>query len=298
MVEPRGLTASGVFPKGPLLLDLKDDGVKMPNVQPKLTERQVLDLLRQRHVRRGNGGSGEYAYLEHVRNSAGFNSNRTFDAVTLSLWPSRGLHLHAYEVKCSRSDWLRELKEPAKAEAAAVLVDQFSLVIADEGIVRLGELPPTWGLLAVQGSKLVCVKDAPLLPEANPKRPIPRSFLVALLRANGAVPVAESEEVRAARREGVEQGRALEATHVEHADAALKELRERVREFELAAGVTLQSWYAGGSNPKRIGEAVRLVLEGDNYVDRVKQDIGDAHHQLVQAAKRLEPFLRGESYES
>lgn len=83
-----------------------------------LTEATVLQLLRERHTAVGNGGAGEHAFLAHVRNAAGFDANRTFDAVAVNLWPSRGLSIHVYEVKVSRSDWKRELAKPAKAEDA------------------------------------------------------------------------------------------------------------------------------------------------------------------------------------
>ena len=35
------------------------------------------------------------------------------------VWPSRGLYLHGFEIKVHRNDWLRELKNPAKAEEIA-----------------------------------------------------------------------------------------------------------------------------------------------------------------------------------
>ncbi len=146
----------------------------------------MLALLRQKLTKPGNGGAGEYALLPQVRNAAGFDASRTFDAVAVSLWPSRGFSIHCYEVKCSRSDWLRELKEPAKAEAAAHHCDRFSIVAADSSIVKDGELPPTWGLLVVHGQGLRTVVAAPLLPGADPKRPVERSFLVPMLRSAGA----------------------------------------------------------------------------------------------------------------
>jgi hypothetical protein len=51
----------------------------------------------------------EYATFFEVRDAAGFDSKRSADVITVATWPSRGLAIHGFEVKCSRSDWLREL---------------------------------------------------------------------------------------------------------------------------------------------------------------------------------------------
>lgn len=257
-----------------------------------MTERQVLDLLRRRHCKAGNGGSGEYAYMEHVRNAAAFNATRTFDAVVLNLWPSRGLELHAFEVKCSRSDWLRELKEPEKAEAAALLVDRFSVVAGGPDIVKLDELPPTtWGLFVVKGTtQLQCVKAAPLLPDADPKRDVTRSFLVAMLRAGGAVPRAEAAEVEAARA----AGRAEEAEHQADIRAAgideLRALKEIVAKFEKAAGVAITGW-ARNRDPEEIGQLLRAVLDGEQRAERAKKQMEHAAAQLRRAADELDEVL-------
>lgn len=58
-----------------------------------------------------------YALLPQVANGTGYAASRHCDAIALSLWPSRGIRLHGFEIKVARSDWLRELKDPAKAEA-------------------------------------------------------------------------------------------------------------------------------------------------------------------------------------
>lgn len=251
----------------------------------------MLDLLRQRFVRPGNGGSGEYAFLTHVRNAAGFDANRTFDAISMSLWPSRGLELHAFEVKCSRSDWLRELKNPAKAEAAAHLCDRFWLVLSDEAILAPGELPPEWGLLVARGEKLACVKEPGLL--SDPKRPVPRSFLVSLLRAGGAVPSAEADEVRIARAEGYQEGK----ESAEAALAAFREDRDRLRvavnEFEQAAGVSLCGW-AADRDPASVGAALRTILQGEREAARIRDQIAAAQRRLRDAADELDRYLTDE----
>jgi len=67
------------------------------SAEPKATEAELLQLLERRHAKQGNGGSGEFAFLTHVRNDGGFSATRTFDAVAVSLWPSRGHAIDVFE---------------------------------------------------------------------------------------------------------------------------------------------------------------------------------------------------------
>jgi len=79
-----------------------------------MTEAAVTDALHLRYSQvHGNGR--RYAVAAGVRSHAGFDARRTADYVAMDLWPSKGLALHGHEIKVSRSDWLRELKEPEKA---------------------------------------------------------------------------------------------------------------------------------------------------------------------------------------
>jgi len=144
------------------------------------TERQVLDMLRLRYNR--VAGNGErYAIAEHVRSHAGFDARRTADCIVMDLWPSKHLALHGHEVKVSRSDWLTELRDPEKAEAFRPYMDYWWLVVSDAGIVRDGELPDGWGLLAPWGGGrlLRVVKQARRLTP----QPMPKTMMAAMLRA-------------------------------------------------------------------------------------------------------------------
>lgn len=141
------------------------------------TERSLLDLLWQRYSRR-NGNGPRYAMAEHVRDQAGFNASRTLDAIVMDTWPSSGLALHGFEVKCSRGDWLRELAQPWKAAAFTRWVDYFWVVTASS-VAKRDEMPEGWGLMERRGASLhVVVRAKRLAPE-----PLDRSFVAALLRA-------------------------------------------------------------------------------------------------------------------
>lgn len=122
--------------------------------------------------------AGEYAVMFEVGNATGNNVRRHADAVVMNLWPSRGLLIEGIEVKVSRSDWRREIENPAKAEAIARFCDKW-WVITPEGIVQEHELPFNWGHMIVNDKGTLRVKKA--APKLDPVQP-DRGFIAAMLR--------------------------------------------------------------------------------------------------------------------
>jgi hypothetical protein len=160
------------------------------------TETTMYRMLRDR-LCKDSGNGPQTVLVPAVRSAAGFDARRTIDAVSIGLWPSRGMLLDGYEIKVSRSDWLRELKAPAKAEEFAALVDRLWLVVSDASIVKDGELPPGWGLLVRRGKILRQAVAAERLHEGKELPPgFGRSFLVPLLRSANRVPPEEREKLR------------------------------------------------------------------------------------------------------
>ncbi len=159
----------------------------------RFTEAEILGALRRRYSEPGNGGSGRYAFLTHVRTGAAFDQQE-MDAVVVCLWPSDNHAVLGFEVKVSRSDWRREiLPDTSKSDRARRLCDLW-WIVAPAGVVGAAELPVGWGLLLASrcedGAARLRIHTYPTPRErdaAGPE-PISRSFLVALLRAAGAVP--------------------------------------------------------------------------------------------------------------
>lgn len=261
----------------------------------KRTESEMLSLLRQRYTEKAGNGDA-WAFVTGVRDAAGFDAKRTLDAMAMSLWPSRGLLVHGFEVKCSRSDWLREMKEPAKAEGFCQKVDHFWIVAATDDVVADGELPPTWGLLVARGSRLVAKVEAPLLrslAREDPHAPAPlppnidRTFLAALMRSACRVGSATPAEIAEAREEA-------HTAAERHLNAATEGWRERcdqaegtIREFERAAGVSLTFGYPGQGGPAAVGGAVKTVLNGEFQVDNVRKRLA----RLRTEARAIEEFV-------
>jgi hypothetical protein len=162
---------------------------EVPQAPPALaevaTERHMLDLLHKRYGQQSYNGAVEadrYVRAEHVRASAGFD-RRTADFVAFDTWASSKFAVHGVEVKVSRGDWLRELKDPTKAEPFMAWCTHWWLAVPDRSMVQPGELPGGWGLLAGQryagSTRLVAVFPAP----CREVPPIPPASVAALLRA-------------------------------------------------------------------------------------------------------------------
>jgi hypothetical protein len=150
-----------------------------------MTEREMLDLLNQRYSQTvGNGP--RWARAEHVRDRLGFDARRTADYIAMQLWPGvphgKDLALHGHEIKCSRGDWLAELKDPDKAEAFRPYMHYWWLVVSDPAIVKPGELPPTWGLMVVCKTGGLRIKHR--APWHQPQD-MPLTMWGSLLRATG-----------------------------------------------------------------------------------------------------------------
>lgn len=148
-----------------------------------MSERDVFLALAGRYAH-GGGNGPKWALIPQVRNGAGWGGAlgigglRTCDAMALGLWGSTGHALIGHEIKCSRSDWLRELKAPWKADAFRAYCAEWWLV-APPDVARPEEIPPGWGLLAAsdRGTRVV-LRAQKLTPE-----PMPLGLIVALTRA-------------------------------------------------------------------------------------------------------------------
>lgn len=212
----------------------------------KTTSAEVRGLLKKRFC------APEWALFFEVGDATGGRASRWADAVAMNLWPSRGLAINGFEIKVSRSDWLSEMRNPAKAEAIASKCDLWWLVAA-EGVVQPGELPETWGLFEVTARGLVQRKQAkPRLPRPE----LTREFMAAMIRRAGEVDdverrrlvEAETERLRASHEERVQR-------EIDSRSRAYKELRQAVEDFERESGLKITGWQGGAE----IGKAVAVV---------------------------------------
>lgn len=195
----------------------------------------------------------EWALMFEVGDATGAAQRRWADAVAMNLYPSRGLSLHGFEVKASRGDWLRELANPDKSVPVQQYCDHW-WVVAPPGVVRDGELPPTWGMIEAKGGRLVQAVAAPTL-EAQA---VSRKFVAAMLRRASEADVAEISatvekrvaELRASDRQSIEREIQRRTDRYQSAVDSIARVKE-------ITGVDLAGW----CDDEELGRAVRFVLD-------------------------------------
>jgi hypothetical protein len=90
----------------------------------------------------------EWVFLDELSLVPGFIRNRRADAVALNCWASGkwGLSFIGFEIKVSRSDFLHELKHPAKRKETYLDVDGIFFA-TPKGLVAKAEVPADCGLI-------------------------------------------------------------------------------------------------------------------------------------------------------
>lgn len=123
----------------------------------RLTSKDCIDALRQ-HYRYGQG-QYEWVFVDEVALRTG--GGQRMDAFALNCWPSESYISIAFEVKVSRTDYLREVRRPDKRKAAMLLSNYF-MFVCPEGLLRPDEMPVDCGLMHVKSGGVVrVVKQAP-----------------------------------------------------------------------------------------------------------------------------------------
>ncbi|QIV65781.1 hypothetical protein Cp1R7AA1_177 [Mesorhizobium phage Cp1R7A-A1] len=225
----------------------------------------------------------EYALMFEVSNSTGSNARRHADAIAMNLWPSRGLLIEGIEVKVSRSDWRRELGDPAKAELIAQYCDKW-WVVTPENIVHDHELPALWGHMIVSDSGVVRVKKP--APKKNGVKPLDRAFAAAMLRRASSEDAALVDSAVALRMAELEKSfddrvrRAVDRKTTE-ASRALKTI-EMIKQ----AGIDVDSIWDAKEFAQQVKLGQRLGRMGSNLkyqigtLKRALDDLTTFHDEL------------------
>jgi hypothetical protein len=248
-----------------------------------MNETQVLDMLASRF------SPPAYGFFRHIKSSTGYSANdRTADALAIGLWPSRGIELHGFEVKVSRSDWLKELQNPAKADEIGRFCHRWWIVTGDrKNIILPGELPPTWGWLAPQGGSLREMVGAPRMDP----RPMTLNFIASLFRrmdrhfSEGYV---SKDQIQPKLKEAFEQGKHKAVMDRDWEIRSLREMKAKVEEFEAASGVKLSEgeyrWQMGN-----VGEAVREIVR--SRVSETPVELVRMSRMLKAITARIDGYL-------
>jgi hypothetical protein len=250
--------------------------------EPSTRGRSAADLtadLRLR-LRARYGEARRYAVLEEVANGTGSRASRICDLLTINLWPSDGLEWQGHEIKASRGDWLREIKDPDKADAFAAYCDRWWIVAADRSMVQTGELREGWGLLVPSGDGLRVVIGA---AKREPKE-VSRSLIAAILRRS--LESSPGEHERLALQHEM-QRKISEATHKSRwterdkasLQAELDSLRKGLADFEAASGLKVEG-YTG----RYLGEQVARLAA----MEMIPRQLHDFEHLARRAGMLAE----------
>lgn len=210
---------------------------------------------------------------------------RRFDALSIMAWGSRGHEALGFEIKVSRSDWLRELKDVGKADPLVSLCTRW-WICAPPGVVEKAEMPVAWGLLVFHENRVVAAKQAARL---TPEPWTPEQWRCLMLRL-ATRKQCERTEVERARDKGYSNG--YDAGLKLGADSAAKD-RKRINELErvigkaeAASGVPLTNW----TDFRALGVAMRLIgMQGLPYLaDQMAKAASDLSYLAAQLGARAD----------
>lgn len=243
------------------------------------TAADIRAALRRRYA------APAWALLFEIGDETGAGKRRAADAVAMSLWPSRGLAIEGIEIKVSRSDWLRELKAPAKAESIAHRCNAWWIATAP-GVIR-GDLPPGWGHMELnQRGELATVVQAPTTATYDP---VDRRFLAAILRGAAKATEADLDAELELRR------RQLDASFEQRLEAGIDaELGRRSNSTRLIDAISRE---VGEAEIARIAEpeiarAVALVLKSGvantwSGLAALRQMLSQMTDKIAEAERQL-----------
>lgn len=248
-----------------------------PAKAPGVPTGQVLDALIAHYRKPGAPRDGEILITEAETPAGG----RRCDLIRVGMWRSRGTGIDGHEIKVSRSDWLRELDDPAKAEAWWPYVSRW-WVVAPPGIVADGELPDGWGLMELPARGRRFKVRAP----AATKEPrLTVGLMVELMRRADNARLAELDQLRQRHRGDLLKQR--DQARAEHAEQSLpfdtKRRLELLDKVEKALGMRLDAY--GDWN------ADRITRIGAEELAKFLQDAA-AHVSAQRRAAEVERLRR------
>jgi len=144
------------------------------------------------------GGKPEGILIFELHTGTGFSCGEPnrIDAFWMADTPSKGLRRIAYEIKVSRSDFQREIKDPRKRRAALRVSNQFFFV-TPKGLLKPEEIPLECGLKEMNDEgNLITVVDAPYRDGLPASWHFFAAFARRLLRENRSAAAAAADTAK------------------------------------------------------------------------------------------------------
>ena len=279
-------------------LDGLPEPVPVPAAAPEpvtlmpATTRTVLAALVAHYRKPGSDRSGEILITEAA---APGGTTRRADLVRIGMWASRGTGIDVHEIKVSRPDWLRELDDPAKAEAWWPYCNRF-WITAPPGIVRDGELPAGWGLMEPQARS----RRFKIRVQADNKAPkLTVALLIELLRRADNQRLGEMDTMRDRHRNEMDKVRreAREQKAVGEIPFHVKGRLKLLERLEKALGGPLSKWPGWQGHDQVTPEELAALLGdfGDHVAaQRMRADAEQVRAHLLSSVQRFTSQLERE----
>jgi len=210
----------------------------------------------------------EYIHLSEVQDGTGYARSGAADGVIIPIWPSRGHCMIGIEIKVSRGDWLKELKQPRKADAFFKKCYQWYLVtMGKDNIAQPEEIPQPWGHIHISDEEKVRTKKkAPGNAAAKPLD----NFVVSMLRnVQGNI----AKQVDAAKQEAINKFYRERQQEIEKDTAELM----RLKHLESQLGKSFQerndfvNRVLDELNLNRYYSGIGQQAQEDRHIEKLKQ---------------------------
>jgi hypothetical protein len=252
----------------------------------KITTADLENLLRTKYPH------DRYALFFDVPDAVSLDQRRRIDAIACGIWKSVGRNIEGFELKASRSDWLREVKQVDKADPFLKLCDRFWLVTTDASVAKIEEIPAAWGWMSATKTGLRIQRPAATLPGCG--EDIPREFFLGVMRKmQGDIMLTPDVRSRLAhmqedmdRRVSDEVGR---QTRRQQRD--LEDAQTAIKQFEEQSGIKLNDWRYG-----KVGKMVKDLMDlgfgkGLAYVPQVLEQQANVLSTALEQINELRSKL-------
>lgn len=154
-----------------------------------MTAEEILDILENHYSKPVGRRPSPWAFLREVRLGTGKyrrakwknqpkSIRQRIDAWVYNTWPSCREAI-AFEIKTSRADYLREIRNPEKRRAAMEVSNRYFLVTPFWKInIHPDEIPEDCGWITVDGDQMHIIKEAPYRELGD----LPGHFVNSLIR--------------------------------------------------------------------------------------------------------------------
>lgn len=260
----------------------------------------LLARLRRHYIRKPSELYRGGVFLPEVNCPADWpGTRRRCDALWVDFTRAHMTHsIEGHEVKVSRSDWLAELADPTKADAWARHCHRWWLVVPHRDIVKDGELPDGWGLMAPSGQYPTRM-DVVVPARVNRDPEVTAGLLLEVAKK---VDGQRADEEVARKHAQEETKSARDALQSAWASTAGLTHRQRLRlemldRLEKSLGMTLaDDGWDDSATPGEVGAAlamVRDVVAQERHVRDATQAARRAHASLTHAATQMQRAIDG-----